>query len=451
MNRRALLATACLAVVAPLVPANAAAASPPCTRVVVSTAFKTDHTAYCFAGIAGNVDQQRASFVETRGTQVWRTTNGGRTWEPRSTFTSGPEQKGGFERVYDAWAIAGGDTRALYVAARSGLYASFDGAKTYHLVDPNATPSSFHLGAYDFVDSPLTPSVGAFQPAPGAPKLTGTLFAYGGDDLPSAMIDTGNDLHVGVAGAGPGTVRFLLPADFGTKGAALALAGDPHPKESTGSSSIVSVESLYACPAALACPQKLATFPLNRNVEGLWLAPDYVTSHRVLATHRPAWWTTNRNEADLTVVESTDGGATFHTWASIETLLKPIRASKPSRIELELANGSAGNTIYARIGTYANGTGFPTFPQDQLYRSADAGRSWRRVAYLSYDRTNGRAFRGNLPFLPNSVAYYNAFPFAVGGDGTLFATGWRRSGDDPAPTVWCSRDHGAHWAARCPR
>lgn len=449
MNRRRIvLALAAGALVLPTAPAGAATvAAPVCVRVVPSTAFRTDHTAYCFAGLGYDYDQQRGSFFQSYGVQVWRTTNGGRTWESRSSFVTDQESRGGIGRLIDAWALADGDERGLYLATQYGLYVSTDGAKSYHLVDAHATPSNFHFGAYGFYEAPLTPFYGTFAPAPGTPKLTGTLFAYAGDDLPNAVIDAGNDVHAPVSGAGVGTIAFLLPPDFGKTGAGFALAGQA---VNTPNSAPVSVETLYGCPAALACAQKLTTFPANRDVDGLWLAPDYASSHRILATHRPSIFGSN-HFGDLAVVESTDGGATFHTWASADKLLAAARAAKADAEEFDLATGAYGNTLYARMVAMSPGTGWPSVPQYQIFRSTDAGRSWKRVAYLSVNRSKDVAPRGNLPFVPSTFAWNNEHSLSLTGDGTLFGTGTAPMGSDYHPYVWCSRDGGLHWSKGCKR
>jgi photosystem II stability/assembly factor-like uncharacterized protein len=450
MSRRAVLA-ACLAVLAPVAPATASEASPPCARVVVSTAYAKDHTAYCFESIGWAYDAQRGSFLETRGTEIWRTTTGGRTWEPRTTFVSQEEERGGVDGVLEAWAISSGDERGLYLSTGSGLYVSTDAAKTYHLVDPQAVPSSFHFGAYSFQSSPLTPFVGTFEPAAGAPTVAGTLFAYAGDESPSAIVDAGNDLHVPVPGAGIGTVQFLLPADFGKTGAGFALAGDPNAGSPTDTDP-VSVMSLYACPAALACVQKLTTFPVNRDVEHIWLAPDYAKSKRMFALTRPGIWVRDTGGArrDVTVLESTDGGVSFHTWASADKLLAKARAAKAS-IGFDLAIGY-GNTMYAAVAAGVDSQGTGEYPDDEVFRSTDAGRSWRRVAYLTLGGED-HPDRGNLPFAPavGYGFYYGAqSPFTLAGDGTLFGTGYP-TGRYDRPRAWCSRDGGVRWSRTCPR
>lgn len=453
MSRRGLLSLSCLALLAPVAaPAHASDPGPHCARVIVSNVFSRDHTAYCIGGLGGGYAGPHA-WGGTRGVEVWRTTTAGRTWEPRSSFASELEQHDGVDGVLDGWAISAGDEHALYLSTGSGLYVSVDGAKTYHLVDSKAVPQSFHYGLYGFYRTPLTPFLGTFQPAAGVPAVAGTLFAYAGDDTPSAIVDAGHDAHIPVAGGGPGTEDFLLPPDFGKTGSGFALVGNPNAGSPTASKP-VSVMTLYACPAALTCVQKLATFPANRDIDRIWLAPDFATSKRILAVTRPAAFSDSSDRGqDVTAMESTDGGATFHAWASVDKLLAPARAQH-AEISVDLATGTYGNTMYASLTTYYDGPGYPSVPQEQLFRSTDAGRSWHRVAYASWNRTEERPAIGNLPFWPSNgsnYVYSAGAAFALANDGTLFGTGSPVASYGGQARVFCSRDGGAHWSRACPR
>lgn len=452
IRRVAVLAAACLTYVVPT--ARAATPAPPCERLAVSSNYAHDHTAFCFARL-WNFSNAGPTWIDGNevGTQVWMTYDGGRTWKPRSTFVTSDNQHGYGDDVVGVWYVASGDRQRLFVAADSGLYVSDDRGMTYHWLDSQAVPPYTGWGPWGFRPSHLTPFVGTFAPVGGV-KLAGTMFGYAGG-YQSALVDTDHEAHVPVAGAGIGTVAFLLPNDFGTAGHALAVGASPVDGDlvSQLTTDTPPVEGLYDCPAALACARKLAVFPANRAVDGVWLAPDFPASHRLWASHRPAEF--NASLGDLVVQESTDGGATLHTWASVDAILKPARAEHATYLDVDVI-GAGGHTLYLAVvaGRSSSATGWPPVPQFQLFRSTDDGRTWARRAYLFVeDGTSVLHTRGTLPFGFGRAQFGWGPPapsFAAAADGTLLAHGspmthWYGS------TFWCSRDAGAHWQRACPR
>jgi hypothetical protein len=388
----------------PAVPrAVAGAAAAQCDTFDVSPAFAHDHSLACAA-------RGRQSSVLSVSQDA------GRSWRSIAVTYVGAIGNPDVYRVAFSPAYAADHT--LYLHTSAGLFSATDLSGTFLPADLLATNN-----AQPF--STLTPYLDT---------TAGTAaFAYA-DQHQAARISPPAG-HQAVPGATPDlTNAFLMPPAVAVGDEVLALGihvdGSARP-------------ALYGCTWALSCSLRY-TFPPSTAL-GAWLSPAYRADKTVIVETVSA--------AGLTFYRSVDQGRTFAPWSAVNRALASTNhallahggsLNQPAALVWDPSNA---RRLYLRLTAYS-GRGGPPF--DQVFRSDDRGATWHRVAY---GVASGLPGRGTVPWngtftVQSPIA--NANLMRVAPDGRLFALGVEVVGGG-YDGIYCSLDHGVHWARTCAR
>jgi hypothetical protein len=377
-----------------------------CDTFDVSPFFATDHTVVCAARGKGGVSVEVSQ-------------DAGRSWRAIPVTFAGPTTG---PDIFKIVVSPGYDTdHTVYLHTSAGLYASRDLSATFVPVDLTAS----------------TNAVPFWTLLPLRDSATGVVSFVLADQQQSARI-TPPAVHEPVPGAAPDlTHAFLAPRDTGPTSEPLALGlhqidGIPRP-------------AVYGCNAAFACTELRHTFGPGTAL-GAWLSPAYPTDDTVVVEVA--------DKTGFTFYRSTDAGRTFAPWRDLMRVVTPLNRAllahggsfdQPAALVWDPTNP---RRVYLR-STALSGRGGP--PYDQLYRSDDAGRTWRR---LGYALAVVDAPHGTLPWnatftVQRPIA--NANQLAVAADGRVFALGEALGGGVDVHGFYCSTDHGAHWSRVCGR
>lgn len=350
-----------LAMLFPGEPARAAPSDYRCQVFAFSPDVAKDGT-----GLCATLDYHPGSVNPNGDATAYLTKDGGRTWRRQDSVGLKPVASRLLKQVVFSPDYATDRTIYLHAVGR-GLLRTTDDGDTWLPIAP--------LSDSGFVNR-------AFTPMPrGALGTTAPVYALA-DPMPAVVSPPA---HVPVAGAVGNELQFLVDLPTGTAFAA-AIVPDDNPLQSAH-------VTLYACDVALACPTPLHAFPSGLDWEEGWLAPDFATTGRILAVM------SDRKAHRISAWVSADRGRTFTRWTALDRYLAPIRNAFQPLVTL---TSRPGRTMYARI-SYSpfphDGPIRPSPPEppgEQVLRSDDAGRTWRRVSYgLAFGQT-GRA--GSLPW-----------------------------------------------------
>ena len=398
----------------------AATSTPPeCVSVDFSPAFALDRKGFCVAFDPSDGDSSTYRFFTTR--------DGGRTFErrPATGLTTTAD-----DRIGSVIVSPGYETdRTVFVQTSGGVFATSDDGDTFTLLDNFATPG------------PSGPNLSVYQetsPSPGAqtdgPRPVLVLAAGDG----SMKIDP--PLRIPVAGAPLEERRFLFPSNGLGEWSAYTMTVEID--RTAGRSRNV----LFACDQQLVCNEQLFAFPWGYQFEprgGIWFAPDFDRSGRVYVVSSKVFDGTS----SLRAWRSTDGGATFERWRSVERMLQPLRRLADSRPLVGLAlHPSRPRTIYMRLGyslsVREDAEGTP--PTERFLVSRDRGRTWSRLAHQRDDRQEGS--RGAIPW-DGTWGFPVQNHLSLTEDGTLFVLAKELGGHSG---LYCSVDGGRNWAPLCP-
>ena len=417
MMRATRLGAAAIAAVSVGLPAPAAAAAPvPCETVFVSPTFARDRTAACLYRKDSNSPMLLAT-----------STDGGRSWHKAAmTGLARPEGVHGIDltvRFSPAYAT----DRTVLAVTGSGLFASTDRGATFSLVDGLVGGGGF--------GNPLVylaPAPAATAPVTGTGKHLYVLFAAG---YRSALVDATARWHQPITAVpGGSTVRFALG---GPSPVAFGYSDDPLTQHQ--------VLAAYRCTADFSCAEKLFSFP-----PGVRFA---MTGDEQVQTLRDGSLLVTLTDAarDVHVWRSTNGGATFAVWQPVDAVLTPVNRTTEGAPRVSLVPDPASSK---RL--FLRATGGPAYgrwakdapPAEQLFRSDDGGRTWRRLGYQRAVFQPGR--RGTLPW---NEATADPAGIVPAGDGrtVLVAATYVSPGEASAGRtgVFCSRDSGLHWSRTC--
>jgi hypothetical protein len=385
-----------LTVVAPAAPV-ALAAGPvhTCQSMAFSPDFVHDGTGFCVT-----LGYQPGSYAPDGTAVAYRTTDRGRSWQRRASRGLDPLLGAGIKQVLVSAAFASDHQVYVHVAGR-GLLVSSDGGDSWLPIDPIGDSATDHAN-YAVL------AAGAAMPLAFA------------DEVPALVSPP---LHVPVAGT-PGTELQFFGAEFGAVFAASLDAEDVNAARSR----------LYRCDAALACPTALFTFPAGHEWQNGWVDPAYATNNTLYAVTTAG--------TRLHVWRSTDGGRGFAAWRGLEAAIGTgTQAYRPT---LSLSVRPRSSTMFARLSFRIQGAG-PAPPGEQLLRSDDGGRSWRRVAYqLAYGQ---RGRRGTLPWDHPGHAFGLPGTLQLLPDGRLMTVAEKFAEYEG---VFCSADGGRSWKRTCP-
>ena len=388
-----------------------AAASVPCEAVAASPTFARDRTAACLYRKDSNSPMLLAM-----------STDGGRSWRKAAmTGLARPEGVQGIDLTV-LFSPAYVTDRTLLAVTGSGLFASTDRGETFSLVDGLVGGGGFGNPLVYVATAPA-----ATAPVTGTGKHLYALFAAG---YRSALVDVTVRWHQPIAAApGGSTVRFALG---GPSPVAFGYTDDPLTQDR--------VLAAYRCTADYSCADKLFSFP-----NGVQLA-------RVQTLRDASLLVTLIDDArDVHVWRSTNGGATFAVWKPVDAVLAPVNRTSEGGVGASLMPDPVNaKRLFLRVtGGPAHGTWAKDAPPaEQVFRSDDAGRTWRRLGYQRAVFQPGR--RGTLPWNETTGDPTGIVP---AGDGrtVLVAAAYVSPGEasENRTGVYCSRDSGLHWGRTC--
>ncbi|HEX2295903.1 MAG TPA: sialidase family protein [Actinomycetota bacterium] len=396
-----------------------AAAPPACQSADFSPVFAADGKGFCVAFDPS--DGEASTF------RFFSTDDGGRTWvrRPAAGWTTTADDFIGSVIVSPGYET----DRTVFVQSSNGVFATTDDGESFSLLDNIATPgpSGPNLSAY--VDDSVTPASPSGSPRP-------VLALAAGDS--SMKIDP--PLRIPVAGAPLDERRFLFPTGGAGEWSAYTITRE------ADSAAARSRNVLFACDEQLVCNEQLAVFPWGYQFEprgGIWFAPDFERSRGVYVTASKFM-----EPSDQRAWRSTDGGATFVPWRSVNRLVRPLRDIEKSNPTVGLAtHPSRPRTMYMRVGYTASQSADieDAPPVERFFVSRDRGRTWTRVSHRRSDTQNGS--RGTIPW-DGAWGYPVSNYVSVMADGTLFVMARAVGGYEG---LYCSTDGGRTWAPACAR
>jgi hypothetical protein len=365
----------------------------PCERLALSPDFAHDGTVFCGGRLSTSVVGGT-----TQGFVLYRSTDRGRSWTKLAAAGLLFNTLDDLHQLLVSPSYAT-DHTVVVETLGYGVFASADGGTTFVPLLPG--------------DQPML-TLGSLAP--------GTAFALGaGSHLPqtsSVLLDLTTHLVTAISGVAQGEQAFAVSPAYATDGRALAFAD----RIVDGA---VRTE-VYACDATFACATRLAVLPRHYQFDRAW----FVTAKLLVValaregTSRPALYA------------SSDGGRTYAPLRAAQAVLDG--QADPSRdVQLDLTSTPNGRRLWLRTSS-----GRP--PQLRVYRSDDAGRSWRLVASA---RTDSRQPVGNFPDLRTPPPSYGIprVSLQAADDGHLFVNGLDANGWDVA----CSADDGRSWSTYC--
>jgi hypothetical protein len=381
----------------------------PCTEIALSPAFSTDGTVVC-AGIVYAAATQTATAAA-----VFVSTDKGHSWRKATAAGIAISRPDDYLRGVVLSPRYSSDHMVFVQFARAGLFASLDLGETFTLVSA--------LGLGRVTAYVATPDVLA-QVA--RPLLLHADAA--GNDV-SMQVDPTSHALAPVPGT-PGDDReFAVSPRYATDNLAFA-AGMVASADGT-----YLMPTVFACSAGFACTEQRFRGPARATFDRLWMLPSaapsgFVVVLRLLVGSTPKLW------------RSTDGGRTFQSWTSVNTIGATIASGGSSHLDVA-ADPTQPKRMYLRASWSGNRN---NLPNEQLYVSDDAGTHWRRVSYGSMVSLR---HVGPIPEMDPTTSRETPAGFvAAGGGGRLFML----AGDRYSPAYvgpYCSRDGGKTWARFC--
>lgn len=417
MRATRLAAAAAVAVSVALSVPGAAAAPVPCEAVVASPTFARDRTAACLYRKDSNSPMLLA--MSTDGARSWRTV--------AMTGLARPEGVPGIDLVV-RFSPAYATDRTLLAVTGNGLFLSTDRGETFSLVDGLVSGGGFGNPLVYLADAPA-----ATAPVTGTGKHLYVLFAAG---YRSALVDATARWHQPVSAVPDGsTVRFALGA---RSPVAFGYTDDPLTQDR--------VLAAYRCTADFSCADKLFSFPRGVQFAGNG------GNEQVQALRDGSLIVTLIDGArDVHVWRSSDGGATFAVWKPVDAVLAPVNRTSEGAPRVSVMPDTANSKrLFMRVtGGPAHGKWAKDAPPaEQVFRSDDAGRTWRRLGYQRAVFQPGR--RGTLPWNEATADLMGIVP--TGDSRTLLVAATYTSPGEASQNwtgVYCSRDSGVHWSRTC--
>lgn len=395
--------------------AAASEAAPQCELLATSTAFERDGTVAC---VGQSAKVTGPGQVEHSAISVWRTSNGGRSWQrARAAGLPGAHNSNGYDGIYQLEVARTEKPRTLYlVLGQMKLYVSSDFGDTW-VAPLQGYAEGMNTGSV----TPLPPGGAASGDLALANPLRGVCDGKYGLPLDSVLVFTPAAV-VGIPAQGSACsfdFHFLVPEQWPDEPAyVLSLSGDG-----------AGVAEVWRCDERLACNTRISRAPASGLLDGSWIGPS-------LGGKRSLYYAA-RLKPHIRAYGSLDGGA---TWRELTGLNRWIT----TRTEHVALLPTHGRQVFARISTAVGGRnwiGAALKPSvDVIAVSEDGGLHWREVTKtpgfnaradqlaLSGD---GRGLWGTQNRLLTLAAVLNA------------------SGQTVHSGVWCSVDRGKTWTRLC--
>lgn len=428
LRRRSLVATLAALAVASAAPSGAAAsqALPACTYVVPSPDFVHDNALVC-AQMVFTPQATLTLFTSKNGGRSWRKAPAiGLTYTPTDAITSVPRFSPNYAKDH-----------LLFVNTDTGVFASTDLADSFTVMDPNSKGQPY----------PYRGSAGRLGPILAGDRLF--LASFGTPDL---RLDYASGLKQPIVGGWDdptAPISLVIPPDALSPTSPLLLAV----QTATTSSGGQPPHTLWECTDDATCTSSRFTFDSRDRPEQFWRVR--------LAKGRTALVIRIRRQLAIgqteVLLRSEDDGRTFVPFSSLQKLRDATISAGGRQVEVNLASHPRyPGVVLARIASQpATSTWAPKqLPAQQLFRSADGGATWTRVAYQLGIGQPGRP--GTLPF--NSAGYGRApeaAPIVLTAEGRLLVparfSGVVKGVDVDRSSVFCSTDLGRTWHLLCPR
>jgi hypothetical protein len=428
-------------VLAPPVAAERVTSSAPCQVIAFSPAFAADGTAFCAHQPFADAGLMTLSPGRTGPVQLFTTTDAGRTW--RAVAATG--LPGGADRYWPTlsqivFSAAYASDNALFLfAGQDGLFRSTDAGRTW----TKAARSPGFSGRL----SPLLLSAAGAEG--GGPPVGALLYAdnWGVCLHPATAEGTQNPANALVVWPaiiplqGPGcsfSEQFLVPRDW--PASPVRLLSTSFTRPGAGGSPFDGEAEIWSCQTALHCTDRGVLRARSDVVEG-WL------DERARGVIRVHLREDKSHRARLVV--SRDGGKSWQSWGSTDTLLAP------GSYTVRIADAGNRRTFTLRASDSLNGSSeFRYFSEkntqprgERVYVTRDDGRTWTLLAAAP-----ARAGVTALPFnAPYGLAQDRGGIWQQGSRLFTLAENDVGTSDINDAGVWCSVDGGRHWAPRCPR
>jgi hypothetical protein len=411
MRRRTTLRAALAVVIglaAPAWPAPMPPAGPVCHVLVVSPTVARDRTLFCATvrdpvTISSSVDL-------------------GRTWTVVTPTGFLPNDLHVVNQLVPSPTYA--DDHLLYVQTQDALYRSTDRGATLGLADP--------LGGA-FWTLPALVGLSRATSTPPALPVDGVLLGQANGGTQPDLLQP--PLRSKAAGAA-GYLDQLLVSQPGSgtyAGRVIGFGMEPaDPADPARATS-----ALWSCDGTLLCTTMLASFPGGRRRKYAAMAADFASSGVLVFVTETAANTS-------TVWLSRDGGAHVTPMAGAQRILDAVQGM-PDQALLGVraaTDPTHPGRVYLRVGVSHD---LPESPIEQMFRSDDWGRTFRRIGYR---RALGRKDPGP-PGWPGRTSTPSAADaserMVVLADGRILALG----SDQTANRFYCSTDGARSWHPTC--
>lgn len=405
-----LLAAAALLLAAVVAPgAGAAQAVAECDDLVVSPTYRTDGTLFCYR-----------DFPELL---IWSTTDRGKTWQVASPAGLEGNGKNWIIRLLPSPTYS--QDHALFIVTSRALYVSTDRGATVLPLDV-AAGTTYSISNYATLRrvAPVQPLV----------PWAGVLFAQTYQAGPPTLLLPPQ--RTPAAGA-PGSLDIVLAPPAETEGPfadrVLGL-GDLVPEFATTKEPR---PTFWACNAVLACPTRLSSMTEGHLVYWARLSTDFARTgvvHVVTITERGTYqpWI------------SRDGGATVERLPSAERLLVDPGALQGVAPDFRIVSDPRRpNRLYLRMHRWRD---TEARAYEEMYRSEDGGRSWKRIGFSHVDTSHYASPPGWPGASPFGAISGMGESMEVLPDGRILVVGADAQG---RYRVHCSMDDARTWAPFC--
>lgn len=381
------------------------------------------------------------------GLRLYATHDAGRSWE--TAAAKGLPSSASSIRTQLFASPRFGSDRGLYLQTEKGLYGSIDMGETFDLVEQRAAATGLWM-------RDIEPYV---ETATGLEEYEKVVFAYAGGGSNSLADDAAKidpPLRIPVLGAAASDQRFLIPRNFSETGTAYTLA---HGGAGVACEDVVycAGTTLFRCSVALACLEPVETFP-SELVIGAELATKrgvpflYLLRMAYLTGDIEGWRLRGDEGEELEAMRQLmprppQPPYLQQTWARLA-----VHPAQPETLYLRWLACENPPDELASV--------YPDLMQEGIYRSTDAGDTWRRVGFrrewVTGNPATGftRHTSGSLPW--NMRDWCSLPEIEVTPQGRVLVTAAYSSvdaGTVPGRTYYgpyCSVDGGRGWSRRCP-
>jgi hypothetical protein len=397
--------------------------NPPCHTIAVLPTFATDRIMFCGSG-------PLPSAKHAGPNAIYRSDDAGRTWTGPFTLPT----NGDLDHIQGIQPSPNyRRDQTVFVGTYTGGYVTTDGGKTFTQLSSIGNFDNFEGTV--FIDG-----------LPGEVATRPALVASGGffpccntvyDPLTTPVtrpVTTPPDWSV--------VRHYFVPPDFVTSRQAVAIGrSNTDRSQTTTHGTVFSGHSkAYACDGDFVCSRVLYDFaPRGGDTDTLvkWAGTTYPGSPDA---HVLTYSTQERPL--LRYFRSRDHGRTWAPWTSVERLLDGLPWDTKVYV-------SASPNNPKRLLLHLSGWGFTSDakPQEQLFRSDDDGRTWKRIGYAWGPEQKSRG-KSTLPWTRSIGAYE---PMIVGPGGRVYHVAVKDTGKRPVDYagLYCSRDFAKTWTRGC--